>query len=448
MNTPENMPGAAGADHPEEDEEDTRISLPIEALKSILPYLVAIAFILGGAYWLIDPAPPKTIVVAVSKHDSDYHVFAQLYGALLKQDGIKLEIRDADGPLQALDQLRAEDGGVDMAFLEGGTASAESSVGIVSLGSLYYEPIWIFSARGHKIAHLSSLKGKRIAIGEANTSINILSRTLLNAAGVNEQNSRFLAAGDEDAADALQRGQVDAIFISGVPNSPLIQTLAASPRLAMADLDEAEAFSRQFTFLHHLVLPEGALNLEANVPSHPVNLLVPTVTLVARDSTHPALIYLVLKVISRVHGNAGILQAEHEFPADKDTDFDLSAQAKKFYESGLPFFDRYLPFWAATFLSRALIVLVPLIALVIPVMRMAPSIYAWLIKSRIYKLYGELRYLETHLHSHQHPLDPEACRKELDAIEHRVNHLHVPVAFSSHLYELRSHIALVRSQIR
>jgi TRAP-type uncharacterized transport system substrate-binding protein len=441
-----NMEPRADASDAEE-QEDARISLPMEALKSILPYLVAIAFIVGGAYWLIDPAPPKTIVIAVSRHDSDYHAFAQLYAALLKQDGITLDIRESDGPLQALDQLRAEDGGVDMAFLEGGTATAESSLGIVSLGSLYYEPIWIFSPRGQRIAHLSSLKGKRIAIGETNTGISILSRTLLSAAGVNEQNSKFLAIGDEDAADALQHGAADAIFISGLPTSPLVQTLAANPRLAMADLDEAEAFSRQFTFLHHLVLPEGALNLEANVPSHPVNLLVPTVTLVARDSMHPALVYLVLKVISRVHSSAGMLQGEHEFPSDKDTDFELSAQAKKFYESGLPFFDRYLPFWAATFLSRALIVLVPLIALAIPITRMAPSAYAWLIKSRIYKLYGELRYLETQLHSHQHPLDPELCRKELDAIEHRVNHMRLPVAFSSHLYELRSHIELVRSKL-
>ncbi len=434
---------------PEEgEEEDTRISLPLEAAKSIFPYLLAVLFIAVGAYWLIDPAPPRNIVIAVSKHNSDYHAFAQLYGALLKQDGINLEIQDAEGPVQILEDLRSDSPKVDMAFLLGGTASTESSVGIVSLGSLYYNPLWIFSRKGHKIAHLSSLKGQRIAIGAGGSGTNILARILLNAAGVTSQNSKLLDIGEEDAAAALKHGAADAMFLSGLPTSPLVQSLAADRDLAMADLDEAEAYSRQYTFLHHLVLPEGALNLEANVPSHPVNLLVPTVTLVARDSMHPALVYLVLKVINRVHSNAGMLQSEHEFPSDKDTDFELSTQAKKFYESGLPFFDRYLPFWAATFLNRMLIVLLPLLALAIPVTRLAPSVYAWLIKSRIYKLYGELRYLETQLHNPQHPLDPESSRKELDAIEYRVNHLRVPVAFSSHLYELRTHIALVRSQIK
>lgn len=427
---------------------DTRVSLPREALKSALPYVAAVLFIVIGGYWLADPAPPRTIVIAVNKHKSDYVAFARLYGALLQQDGITLKIRDAASPAQILEQLRQPDGKVDMAFLQGGTATAESTVGIVSLGSLYYQPLWIFSRKGHQVIHLSSLKGRRIAIGPVGSGTNILSRIILNAAGVTGQNSTLLALGDDAGGAALQHNKADAIFISGLPSSLEVQNLASDRGLVMANLDEAEAYSRQFTFLHHLVLPEGALNLEANIPAHPVNLLAPTVTLVARDSMHPALVYLVLKIIKRVHGSAGMLQAEHEFPSDKDTDFELSTQARKFYESGLPFFDRYLPFWAATFLNRVLIVLLPLIALAIPFSRMAPLLYTWLVKSRIYKLYGELRYLETQLHSRQHPLDPDACRKELDAIETRVNNMRLPVAFSSHLYELRSHIALVRSQIR
>ena len=443
MSTADPNPGGSN-----EGRDDVRMSLPREALKSALPYIAALLFIVAGGYWLADPAPPKTIVIAVSKHNSDYLAFARLYGALLQQDGVSLKIEKASGPVEIMEQLRQPAGKVDMAFLEGGTASSESTAGIVSLGSLYYQPLWVFSRKGHKVIHLSSLKGKRIGVGEGGSGTNILARTILNAAGVTEGNSALLPMGDDAAAAALQHGIVDTIFISGLPTSPTVQDLAANPDFVMADLDEAEAYSRQFTYLHHLVLPEGALNLERNIPAHPVNLLVPTVTLVARESMHPALVYLVLKVISRVHGTAGMLQKAHEFPSDKDSDFELSPQSRKFYESGLPFFDRYLPFWAATFLNRVLIVLVPLIALAIPVTRMAPSLYAWLVKSRIYRLYGELRYLETQLHSRQHPLDPETCRRELDAIEDRVNHMRLPVAFSSHLYELRTHIALVRSQIR
>ena len=432
----------------EKEEEDTRVSLPLEALKTALPYLIALVVIAIAGYWLVDPAPPKKIVLSVSRHDANYQAFAQLYAALLKQDGVSLEIRESDGPMQSLEELRRDDSKVDMALLEGGIASSESSVGIVSLGSLYYQPLWIFFKGPRNIEHLSQLKGRRIAVGLPGSGNAILTRMMLGAAGISEKNSRLLEIGDEDAGEALQQGKVDAIFISGVPTSPLVQSLAAKPGLIMANLDEAEAYSRQFNFLHHLVLPEGALDLETNVPSHDVHLLAPTITLVARDEMHPALMYLVLKTISRVHGGAGMLQHEHEFPSDKDTDFELSSQAKKFYESGLPFFDRYLPFWAATFVNRILIILLPLLALAVPITRFAPSIYTWVIKSRVYKLYGELRFLETQLRNPHHPLDQNDFQRELDAIEYRVNHMHLPVAFSRHLYELRSHIALVRSQLK
>ena len=430
-----------------EEREDTRVSLPLEAFKAALPYLVALLIIAVLGYWLIDPAPPKKIVISISKEDGNYQAYARLYEALLKQDGIALEIRESEGPIPSLNDLRKEDASVDMAFVPSGVAKSESTVGLVSLGSLYYEPLWIFSRLQRKIDHLSSLKGKRIAVGRAGSGTNILSQTVLNAAGVNAQNSTFFEIGEDDAKEALRHNVADVIFLSSVPTSPLIQEVAAMPGVTMVDLDEAEAYSRQFNFLHHLVLPEGALSLESNIPPHKVNLLAPTVTLVARDSMHPALMYLVLKVIARVHADAGMLQRKHEFPSDKDSDFEMSSQAAHFYESGPPFLDRYLPLWAATFVNRVLIILLPLLALAIPLSRIVPAVYTWLVKSRIHKLYGELRFLELQLRNASQPLELSTFRKELDAIENKVNHLRLPVAFSSHLYELRSHIELVRSKL-
>jgi TRAP transporter TAXI family solute receptor len=423
------------------------VSLPLEAFKAALPYLVALLLIAVLGYWLIDPAPPKKIVISISKEDGNYQAYARLYEALLKQNGIALEIRESEGPLPSLDELRKEDTSVDMAFVPGGVAKSESTVGLVSLGSLYYEPLWIFSKGQRKIDHLSNLKGKRIAVGRPGSGTNILSQMVLNEAGVTGKNSTFFEIGEDDAKEALRHGVADVIFLSGVPTSPLIQEVAIMPKVALVDLDEAEAYSRQFNFLRHLVLPEGALNLEFNVPPHKVHLLAPTVTLVARESMHPALVYLVLKVIARVHGGAGMLQQEREFPSDKNSDFEMSTQAAHFYQSGPPFLDRYLPFWAATFVNRVLIILLPLLALAIPLSRIVPATYTWLIKSRIHKLYGELRFLELQLRNVFHPLELSAFRKELDAIESKVNHLRLPVAFSSHLYELRSHIELVRSKL-
>ncbi|MDP1996861.1 MAG: TAXI family TRAP transporter solute-binding subunit [Gallionella sp.] len=432
--------------HNREGQEDLHVSLPLEAFKAALPYLVALLLIAMAGYWLIDPAPPKKIVVSISRQDGNYQAYASLYGVLLQQEGVTLEIRESDGPVQSLAELRKEDVDVDMALMPGGVASMESTVGLVSLGSLYYEPLWIFHRAKHKVESLAELKGKRIAVGRPGSGSHILSGMLLEAAGVTAKNSKLLEVGDEEAADALRQGLVDVIFLSGVPTTLLILDVAAMPGVNLADLSEAEAFSRQFNFLHHLVLPKGALSLKSNIPPHEIHMLAPTVTLVARESMHQALVYLVLKVISRVHGGAGMLQQAREFPSDKDADFEMSSQATHFYESGPPFLDRYLPFWAATFVNRVLIILLPLVALAIPLSRAAPALYAWLVKSRIYKLYGELRFLEMQLRNAQQDELP-SFRKELDAIENKVNNLKLPVAFSSHLYELRSHIGLVRARL-
>lgn len=422
-----------------------QVSLTAEAARAVLPYLFVLSLVALLGYWLVDPAPPRNMTIAVSAEDGHSQAYASLYAALLKPDGIGLDVRATEGPLQNLQAL--QQGQVDLAFLPGGLAGGQSTYGLVSLGSLYYEPLWLFHGGKTPLSRLSQLKGLRIAVGRAGSSTRLLAALLLEAAGVDAQHATLYEIGEEDSLQALKHGVVDAVFLSGVPDSALIQTVAALPGVSLAGLEDAEAVSRQFPFLHHLVLPEGALSLRDNRPPQRVHLIAPTMTLVARESLHPALAYLLLKVLTRVHGAAGMLQQAHEFPSDKDADFDLSDQAAYFYQSGPPFLDRYLPFWAATFVSRVLIVLIPLLALAIPLSRFVPAAYSWLVKSRIYKLYGELRFLELQLRNATAPVDYARFRRELDAIEDKVNHLRLPVAFSSHLYELRSHIGLVRGHL-
>lgn len=421
--------------------------LPFELLKAALPLLLVTALVLLVGYRYIDPAPPKRIVISAGKQDSNYYAYARLYAELLKEEGITLEVRESNGSVENLHRLRDPDSGVELAFVQGGIASTEPTVGLVSVGSLYYEPMWIFCHCSSNIAHLSDLKGQRIAIGVEGSGTHVLAKLMLSAAGVTPKNSRLLSIGDEEAAEALQHGKIDLAFFLEVPHSPLIQKVAADKRITLLNLDEAEAYSRQFNFLHHLVIPEGALSLESNLPPHDVHLLAPSVTLVAKDSVHPALIYLLLKSIAKVHGGSGLLQKEHEFPSDKDTDFELSKQAASFFKSGPPFLDKYLPFWAATFVSRMLIILLPLLAVIIPLTRIAPSIYVWLVKSKIYKLYGELRFLETQLQSATLPEERQRYLTELNQIEIRIGQLKLPNAFTHHLYELKSHLNLVRSKL-
>jgi hypothetical protein len=212
-------------------------------------------------------------------------------------------------------------------------------------------------------------------------------------------------------------------------------------------LDQAEAIVRNNPYLHHLVLPHGAMDLAANIPDHDVDLVSPTATLLAKDTLHPALVYLLLEAAEQVHSSPGLFEEKGEFPIDKDFEFPLSEEAKHFYKSGAPFWQRYLPYWLATLVERFIIFVIPAIALLLPAIRTVPKILAWRVKGRIFSRYGELKFLETQMRPGVTKDQRVKYLHELDTIEDRVNHMKVPLDFSDHIYVLREHIDLVRRRL-
>ncbi|OGA14698.1 MAG: hypothetical protein A3G25_19490 [Betaproteobacteria bacterium RIFCSPLOWO2_12_FULL_63_13] len=112
---------------------------------------------------------------------------------------------------------------------------------------------------------------------------------------------------------------------------------------------------------------------------------------------------------------------------------------------GPPFLQRYLPFWAATLVDRIVVLLVPLLAVLIPVLRFAPSLYTWRIRSRIYRWYGELKILEVELREQFDPSRVAEYRRRLDRLEEVAHTRPIPLAFTDQVYTLRLHIGLVRN---
>ena len=418
-----------------------------EMLEATLPSVLLICLALFFAYKFIDPAPPRKIVIATGESDLNYNAFAAIYGVYLQKEGITLTLRKTSGDTENLRLLKDPESDVDIAFIQDGVAHSEGAGSLLSLGSLYYQPVWIFCRCKASTTHLSALKGKRIAIGYAGNGTHTLVSTLLNESGINASNTRLVEIGGEEAATALRQGKLDAALFVDVANSGMIHEMVTDKRLRLLSLDTAEAFSRKFAFMHHLVLPEGAMDLARNTPSHDVHLVAPTATLVVKENMHPALVYLMMKVIAEVHGGPSMFNSKGEFPSAKDTDFPLSTQALNFYKSGLPIIDKYLPFWAATFVNRTLIVILPLLALLIPLTKIIPMVYVWLVKRKLFRYYGELRFLDTQLQEIKSAEDVQECLDKLNDIEAKVVNVKLPVPFSQYAYELRAHIELVRSKL-
>jgi len=212
-------------------------------------------------------------------------------------------------------------------------------------------------------------------------------------------------------------------------------------------LQRAEAYALRYHYLHVLKLPEGVIDFQDNIPSHDLTLVAPSTQLVARSYLHPALIELFLQTAKKVHESGGGYERQGEFPAPKYLDFELSPEAKRFYQSGSPFLQRYLPFWVANFLNRMKIMLLPLVALLYPLVKLMPPIYRWRMRSRIYRWYSELETVDTEMNKENLTANLDEHLLMLDNLEDKVSNISVPSAYSEELYSLRLHIDMLRNKL-
>ncbi|HWU84004.1 MAG TPA: TAXI family TRAP transporter solute-binding subunit [Rhodocyclaceae bacterium] len=412
----------------------------------------ALAIVILGFYvtaQFIKPAPPRQMTLSSGGAGGAYEGFALRYKDVLARYGIEVVVQSSAGAIENLARLRERS--TDAAFIQGGSANAGDNEGIVSLGSLYYEPLWVFyRARpdAPELSRLDQLRGKRIAIGVAGSGSHHLGRELLHANGVNEHNSRLLAEGGIGIAQRLREGRLDAALVVGTPTSALVWQLLYTDNVRLMSLSEADAYTRLFPYLAKLVLPAGSLDLIRHLPARDVTLVAPAATLAVSEELHPALMGLLLQAATEIHGEAGIFQAPHEFPKARSVDFALAPEAERYYKSGKPLLQRYLPFWIATLVDRMVVMLIPLLAILVPVFKLAPGLYGWRIRSRIYRRYGELKFLEAEFDAHPETHTQEEWLQRLDVIESHVNRLPTPLAFSDMLYTLRSHIGLVRRRFQ
>ena len=402
------------------------------------------------AYLIVDPAPPRQVRLATGQENSAYQAFGKKYATQLAKDHIKVTQLPSLGSQDNLQQL--QEGKVDVAFVQSGsTDEAEAQrKGLVSLGSLFTEPVWLFLREPVKASQMSELKGLKINLGPEGTGVPKLFRQVLALNGVEPADLSISALENTPAPVELLAGRIDGLVFSAGPDALLVQMLLQTPGIRLANFDQAEAYARRLPFLSHVVLPRGIVDLGRDLPPQDFQLIAPTATLVARSDLHPALIELFVQAASEIHGGAGWFQRQGQFPSSEYTEIPVAREAAKFYKDGAPLLQRYMPFWVANLFDRLWVVVVALAALILPFSKVVPPLYVWRIKSRLYRWYGQLRSVEQALEAARAGEIDTVCTsllKRLDEIEEGVNHMSIPLAFADNLYGLRSHINFVRQRV-
>jgi len=197
------------------------------------------------------------------------------------------------------------------------------------------------------------------------------------------------------------------------------------------------------------VVPRGVIDLARDRPPADRVLIATKASLVVRKDLHPAIQYLLLNTAREIHSRQSIFHRANEFPAAEADDIPLSDEAVRFYKSGPPFLHDYFPFWIAALLGKIIILLIPILGVLYPMMRFLPRLYDWAMRSKVLRMYGELRLLEDEMtNARDAGRDTRELRTRLDRLEEQANHLRVPAAYASMLYVLRNHIDLVREGLR
>lgn len=416
---------------------------------SLGPVLLVSVAAIWIAVHFVRPAPPDTIIITSGSEGSIDRTTAEKYRKILARNGVKLTILPSGGSLENLKRLADPKFNVDVGFVQGGLSDLVDTSGLVSLGSVFYEAVVIVYRAAAPIDRLSELRGRRVAIGPEGSGTRFLALALLKANGIEPKRpTRLLDLGGQAAAEALLKHEIDAAFLTGDSASPAtIRTLLHARGIRLFSFTQADAYVRRFRYLSKLELPAGALDLGRNVPPQRLTLLAPTVELIARPDLHPALSDLLIEAAREVHGRATLIQQAGEFPAPLEHEYRISDDAARYYKSGKSFVYRHLPFWLASLVDRAAVVLVPIIVVLIPGLRLVPAIYGWRVKTRIYRRYGELMALERAALSQPSPEERAELLKRLDEIERAVITVKMPGSVADQLYVLRQHITWVRERL-
>ncbi|QSI32308.1 C4-dicarboxylate ABC transporter substrate-binding protein [Variovorax sp. RKNM96] len=425
-----------------------------DLIASAGPIIFLVIGLLIAAYWYLQPQPPKHVTLATGPTGSAYAEFGKRYATALKANGITVELKPTSGSSENLELLRK--GGADVGFVRGGSADpvADEEAGLSSLGSLFFEPIWLFyradsalkvDKKTGTLTSLTQLRGLRVNVDMPGSGLPEIMERLFKANRLGPDDVLLSNLEQAAAAEALQAGLLDAIVLSSAPQSPQVQRLLRAGDIKLMDFGQADAYSRRFPFLSAVTLPRGVVDLSKDLPPSDVSLLAATTSLLSREETHPALRQLFAQSAQTVHSGAGWFNRARDFPNTRTSELPVSPEGDRAINGTPPFWQRYLPFWASNLVERMWLVLGGLLVLMLPLSRVIPPLYQFRVRRRVFRWYARLRDIEGKVDARTG--DRDTLLKELDDLDRVVNKVAVPLSYADELYALRNNIYAVRKRV-
>jgi TRAP-type uncharacterized transport system substrate-binding protein len=438
----------------------------------------------GLLAWGVAKAPPSRVTLAVGGADGTYLELAETFRDDLARTGVRLHLHGDIPSADLIKALQDPRSGIDGGIIKGGylgslkgrLASAkarerheEETLAIRSLGRLMLEPIWVFTRGDLPIVSLRDLEGKRILTSTVGSGTRRLALQLLRANGVNPENSVLIEKDLSDDARELGNGEADAAILILAPETDRIQKLLRVPDIRLMDFSpEAKAYTGRFPAISAHVMHRGSVEFEPVIPSADITLLATSSVLVVRRDLHPTLAMLLAHAVIQSPkssfdkaGDPVLFHVAGLYPNADDPELDVPQEIRTIYKTGdLPFLLRTLapmnarvgmPFAVTSVASsyglQTVLLLIPTLTILLPLLRLLPSIYTWSVRRRLLYWYDELKQLEARLESGQGPIGTDEQLDEIERIDAAIRRMRVPLEFFDQLYDLRDHVDLIRRRL-
>ena len=426
------------------------------ALKElVLEQKLLVAALLCGLFtlaYLIGHVSTKEIVLAADQKGSSWYQIAENARKYVEKTGFQYSIRTSEGTLKNAELLNDPSSGVNVAFLIPGALDPEMNKNFYSLGSLDYEPIWIFYRKS--IGRLSSLKDLakyRIGVGPLLSGRYVITEKIFSLNNVEiKNNPNFIPNLLQPQLADFKEGKLDAVIFIGQAYDKNVRSLAHDQNINLYDFEEADAYAKNIPFFQKVEVPAGSFDIAENIPKKSISLIAITTNLAVRKDTHPSIQLAILMAAKNAERAAQNLffAKRNEFPTYIDPLLELSPVAQRFYDYGPPSLLNYLPFWAATLVDRFSVIFITLLATLYPLGALNVNLRKIRFKIKEGKLYAELMALNRLL------LKPEITAADLENLKAKLNEIrlktalhHIPIGEESDYFSFAGAIHNLNDEI-
>jgi len=414
----------------------------------IVGIVLTIVLIAVSANWLGGTPPPRKIVLATGQPGGVYDSFGHEYQKRLRAQGLNVELINTAGSVDNF--RRIIDGKADVAFAQSGTYQVvnDPEHKVSGLAAIYYEPLWIFVRRGIRIEDKIPYRNGSVSVGPKGSGTEAVAKAIIAEQGYDITSPAIVNLTSVDARRGLMDGKLDVAFFVISYRDPGIMELMRRKDLQLTSFRREAAYTRKFRGLTPLKLPEGLLDLRDDIPPENITLLSPSAMLVAREDINPRVVELVLKVAQAVHSPGSLIDPPLKFPTLEGMDVPVNEAAETYLTSGESFLSRNLPYRALRWVLLLKLLLLPLVAVWVPLLRIAPMIATWRKQRWLKRYYDRLRNVEDKLATARRPDELREGINELETLRGEVQAASrkLPLQQQQDAYHWRLHVSLILNE--